>query len=163
MTLANAFPAFVATLVVAGAGGALANPRFIPIQSPDETRCPELARGAKLTVDAIDGGVEFEITTPRPRYEQELRDLARAVAEVVEQQSNEVSWRATMTEDNEVSIPPVEVDVADIGAGVRVTVRARRPQDVEMVRVQARMFERFWERSDCINGSPFAGLPSISA
>jgi hypothetical protein len=152
-----------ATLVVASASGvAVANPRFIPIQNPDEHRCPELARGARLTVEPITGGVALEITTPKPQHEAELRELTRAVAEVVEEQSNEVTWQPTSAQ-SDVSIPPVDVEVSDIGSGVRVMVRARHAHDIDVVRVQATVLERLWERSDCINGSAFPGVPSISA
>ena len=61
-----------------------------------------------------------------------------------------VSQYRLTSEDDEVEFPPVDVNVKDIGAGARVTVRAARLRDIPAIRELAFGFAEFWKTSACV-------------
>jgi len=101
-------------------------------------------RGAKLSVEYVDRGAAFRITTDSRVYVRDLRAMLHDMAAIVERdlETTEVQTTSTM-------IPKLEIRVADVPKGAVVTITADRSQEV--LREHARQVELLWRRSPCVN------------
>ncbi|NVB84963.1 MAG: hypothetical protein HOV81_41735 [Kofleriaceae bacterium] len=125
------------------------------IEQP-ENQCPIVFRGAKVAQKPQKNGVTLEFTTSKKDNVEELRTQLREVAVMIEQHSTEMQTDASEKED--VSFPPVDLEVTNIDSGARVTIRAARFRDIPVVQELARSFtEDVWPTTDCVK-NPMSGL-----
>ena len=115
-----------------------------------QTECPEFVRGSTLSVKKVDRGVQLTIATPRPKNVRLLRAMTYQAAGYIESQQ-----RAPSSEDDTVQegLPPLDLTVADIAGGARVSILAVNKSDVAMVREQANKLQQLWRFNVCVNGS----------
>lgn len=149
-----------AAVAMASTGAAQPVPSVPPPTGSSAHPCPAYVRGAKLSVRDIDGGVAFEITTGTAAYVEDLRQMLRELASIVEHHARALAADPHPAE-NAVPIPPVDIVVKDIPQGVVVTVRARQVTNVGLVRHQAHGVEKLWERSRCVN--PRGAPPAVGS
>ncbi len=112
--------------------------------SPDE--CPVAFQGARVKAKKAREGVVLEFKNPNRAQLQDMRDQLREVAQMIEQQS---TLTQTASLDEPVEFPPVDLIVADIAQGARVTVRAARFRDIPALQEIAFGFAEFWKQSSC--------------
>jgi hypothetical protein len=121
-----------------------------------EIQCPIVFRGAKVAQKPLKNGVTIDFTTALKDNVPELRSQLREVAAMIEQHSSTVQTDAA--EQDDVAFPPVDLEVSNIAAGARVTVRAARFRDIPVVQELARSFtEEVWPTTDCVT-NPLGGL-----
>lgn len=132
---------------------ALAQPTTpMPEEAPTESEsCPAFMRGAKLSVSNTERGVTFRVTAAQDPYVAPLREMLRRLALLIERHADATA--AQPPDPESVAIPPVDITIKEIGDGAVVSVRAKQVTDVGLLQLQARAVERFWESSDCINGT----------
>ncbi len=112
--------------------------------------CPDLLRGVGVALQQVEGGMAFTFTTPRTSEVGELRHMLRMSAALVEAHSQESSpGTEEMSDFSTIELLPVDIEIDDMGAGARVTVRAERTADTRELRRQSRKFELVWARSSC--------------
>jgi hypothetical protein len=118
----------------------------------DESECPAPFQGVKVSAADIPDGVSLDFQNPNRAHVRQMRVQLREVAEMLEQHGTQV--QTTGTDDEHVEFPPVDLDVKNITAGARVTVRAARLRDVPVIRELAFGFAEFWGESPCAVVSP---------
>ena len=111
---------------------------------PDE--CPLAFQGASVKATKLREGVALEFKNTNRAQLQDMRDQLREVAQMIEQQS---TLTQTASFDEPVDFPPVDLMVADIAQGARVTVRAARFRDIPALQEIAFGFAEFWKQSAC--------------
>jgi hypothetical protein len=121
-----------------------------PIQTESESECPDFVRGAKLAMRDVSGGVELKITTPWTIHLVPLRQLLHQLAIVVE----DYTHRSDMPKDDDLVLPPLDIQIRDVSSGALITVKADQMTNVPLLREQAKLLGAFWESSECINGAP---------
>jgi hypothetical protein len=147
----------VATAILVATGFGVSSAQQAPLPEPQQPEqaepvieCPEAMRGMEVKAETVDGGVVLQITNSRTEHVTELRRELRVMADVIEQHSKTTN---TAVHDPEaVRIPPVTITVRDVAAGVRVHIRADRPNDVMQLRELALGFQQTWEGSECGQG-----------
>ncbi len=146
-------PTLLASFAVCS-GVAFAQPAA-EVEQP-ENSCPIVFRGAKVAQEPQKNGVTIEFTTPTKGNVEEMRSQLREVSAMIEQHSTEVQTDAAEQED--VEFPPVDLEVTNIDAGARVTIKAARFRDIPVVQELARSFtEDVWPTTDCVK-NPVGGL-----
>lgn len=113
-------------------------------EEPEE--CPAAFQGARVKATKLREGVALEFKNTNRAQLQDMRDQLREVAEMIEQQS---TLTQTASLDEPVDFPPVDLMVADIAQGARVTVRAARFRDIPALQEIAFGFAEFWKQSSC--------------
>jgi hypothetical protein len=108
--------------------------------------CPAAFQGARVKATKLREGVSLEFKNTNRAQLQDMRDQLREVAQMIEQQS---TLTQTASFDEAVEFPPVDLMVADIAQGARVTVRAARFRDIPALQEIAFGFAEFWKQSSC--------------
>ena len=116
-----------------------------PGQDDDEAQsqpasCPLFLRGSKLTVRKIDRGVQLTITTSNPESVHPVRTMTHNAASYVE------------SYERPHGLPPLELTVADVTGGAKMSVKAENAADVAPLQEQAKKLAELWRTDDCING-----------
>ena len=131
------------SIIVAGALLALVS----PAHADEEQECPTAFQGALVVAAKVRQGVQLEFRNPNRSQVKDMRLQLREVAEMIEQQG---TLQQTVSDDDEVDFPPVDLAVKDIALGARVTVRAARMRDIPALRELAFGFAEFWKTSSCV-------------
>ena len=116
------------------------------IAEDESEECPVAFQGARVKATKLREGVALEFKNTNRAQLQDMRDQLREVAQMIEQQS---TLTQTASLDEPVDFPPVDLIVADIAQGARVTVRAARFRDIPALQEIAFGFAEFWKQSSC--------------
>lgn len=121
-----------------------------PLEDDDqqEADCPAFVRGSTLSVRKVDRGVQLTIATPRPNNVRLLRAMTYQAAGYIETQQ-----RGPGEDADAEGLPPLDLAVADIAGGARISILAVNKSDVAVVREQANKLQRLWRFNVCVNGS----------
>jgi hypothetical protein len=112
-----------------------------------ESECPVAFVGARVSAVKTPEGVALEFKTSDKVQLPQMRAQLREVAMLIEERS---TLTQTVSADEAVDFPPVDMAVKDIAHGARVTVRAARFSDIPALRELAFGFAEFWKRSPCM-------------
>lgn len=118
-----------------------------PALADDEEECPMAFQGARVSAVKTPEGVALVFKNSNEIQLPLMRAQLREVANMIEQRS---TLTQTVSDDEAVEFPPVDMAVRDIAQGARVTVRAARFSDIPALRELAFGFAEFWKRSPCM-------------
>jgi hypothetical protein len=122
-----------------------------PLDDDDDQQaaeCPAFVRGSTLSVRKVDRGVQLTIATPRPNNVRLLRAMTYQAAGYIETQQ-----RGPGEDTDTEGLPPLDLAVADIAGGARISILAVNKSDVAVVREQANKLQQLWRFNVCVNGS----------
>ena len=133
-------------IVVSASLLALTSAAMADDDASEADECPAAFQGARVKATKLREGVSIEFKNTNRAQLQDMRDQLREVAQMIEQQS---TLTQTASFDEPVDFPPVDLMVADIAQGARVTVRAARFRDIPALQEIAFGFAEFWKQSSC--------------
>lgn len=137
--------------VLAGMFVALASPvppeaSADPAAVDDALACPAAFVGAAVATRAVPRGVEIVFTSATSAQVAGMRTRLRELAAVLRQRSRlALASRAP----DPGPVPPVAVTLKDAALGTRITVKALRVADVELLQALGAALEDAWAVSPC--------------
>jgi hypothetical protein len=123
-----------------------------PPEDDQAAGCPDFVRGSTLSVRTVDRGVQLTLATPRADNVRLLRAMTHDAAGYIESKERGPRSSATEEEADPAVLPPLEITVADVAGGVRVSILAVDKADVGMVREEAKKLQQLWRVDVCVNG-----------